>query len=92
MADNWADLSRVLGALPDLAGALCVGRSGLFDSPEPGADRELAEYQKARALSLCARCPVLDACTEWLNSLPKSKRPSGIVAGRTRNAPERNIA
>jgi hypothetical protein len=36
---------------------------------------------------LCQRCPSLDRCAEWLDSLPPRQRPPGVTAGRVRAAP-----
>lgn len=62
--------------IPDLHGAACAGRPELFDV----ADRHDPTAQAAKAI--CATCPVLGACRQWLNSLPRWGRPCGIVAGR----------
>jgi len=77
-------LAALLGALhaPELAGAACVGRARLFDPPaerEPAAD---VAFRHRQALALCRVCPALDRCRAWLDSLPPSRRPSGVIAGQ----------
>jgi hypothetical protein len=66
-------LSRVLADMPRLDGAACAGHFGLFDSDDCD--------DLAYALTICQECPALDACAQWLVSLPKSCRPEGVVAG-----------
>jgi WhiB family redox-sensing transcriptional regulator len=76
-------LDALLGALeaaPRLTGARCVGEHEIFDNEHGSA--ELEEY----ALNLCASCPALTACKEYTDSLPRTKRPSGIVAGINTNS------
>jgi len=68
-------LFEALQSAPNLSGALCKGRWDLFDET---TDPELIE----RATHICASCPAATACAEWLDSLPKSQRPCGVVAGR----------
>ncbi|WP_369816626.1 hypothetical protein [Mycobacterium sp. E740] len=69
------DLFACLGGVPALPGAACRGRHDLFDG-ETTADRIAAER-------LCRdACPALGACRRWVASLPKSRRPVGVVAGR----------
>ena len=41
-------------------------------------DPDVEEY----ALHLCADCPALEACREWFDGLPRTRRPTGVVAGR----------
>ena len=75
--EPWVDLAAaVLRRCPSLPGALCAGRAQLFDATD-AADR-------ARAISLCCRCPARYACAAWIASLPKPSRPPGVVAGRYR--------
>lgn len=74
-------LFDAVGLAPSLPGAKCRGRHHLFDAPEPGVDTENTRNSEQRALRLCAECPSLVRCRAWLESLPKSKRPPGVVAG-----------
>jgi WhiB family transcriptional regulator, redox-sensing transcriptional regulator len=73
-------LPAAIMPVPDLKGAACEGRSDLFDlAPFYSGDRAQRE---ARALAICARCPVLGACSAWFASLPAAERPYGVIAGR----------
>lgn len=87
MTAPWvALLEKVLrqsAALPD---ALCRNRSDLFDVEHHDPDER--EYATGRAAELCSRCPELAACSEWLDSLPRSRRPGGVVAGQVPPAPK----
>lgn len=67
---------------PRLDGAACVGRASLFDEAQPNEDGAAAAQRQLQALALCRGCPVLDACREWVASLPPRQRPPGVVAGR----------
>lgn len=77
-------LFDALAVAPALPGAKCRGRHHLFDEPERDADPDDAEYQQQAALRLCSHCPSLVRCAEWVDSLPPSKRPPGVVGGRVR--------
>lgn len=73
----WIDLLiEVLRRTPKLDGALCVGRAHVFEA----ADAEHVD----QALVLYQRCPALPACSSWFASLPASRRPRGVIAGRHR--------
>lgn len=74
-ASPYEALAGIL-TTPHLAGALCRGLSAVFDV-EDGADPRAQQ-----ALQLCARCPALQPCTAWLETLPPRLRPAGVVAGR----------
>jgi hypothetical protein len=73
---------------PYLDGALCVDserRSGLPTTAWDGNDPVLREL----AVKTCRRCPALNACRQWYNSLPRGSpfrpseaRPKGVIAGR----------
>lgn len=75
-----AAAQRLADALdaPRLEGAACLGKSDLMDPPEPGEDTD----RLAQAKAVCRGCPALKQCRAWLNSLPRNKKPSGVVAGR----------
>ncbi|BBY38472.1 hypothetical protein MMAN_26060 [Mycobacterium mantenii] len=66
---------------PELTGAACKGRPEVFDAQPPKtADRG---YLHTRAKWICLRkCPALAQCRAWLESLPPSQRPEGVVAGQ----------
>jgi WhiB family transcriptional regulator, redox-sensing transcriptional regulator len=77
---GWASLGVALAHIPNLTGAACAGRWELFDlQPFPRADRAMRE---AQALTLCAHCPALLECKRWLDSMPPSVQPYGVIAGR----------
>jgi WhiB family transcriptional regulator, redox-sensing transcriptional regulator len=66
--------------IPRLPGARCRGHSELFD--EPPADDPYGDAVTERALAVCASCPALGPCEEWLRRLEPRERPRGVVAGR----------
>jgi len=72
-----------IAPLPDLTGAACAGRGDLFDLRPVHSDHRA--YREA--LALCARCPVLGACSAWFASLPAAERPVGVIAGRVHRRP-----
>lgn len=74
-------LFRALG-VPSLPGARCRGRARLFDPGRKGERTEIVAQRHAQATAMCHRCPSLDACRDWVDSLKPSKRPGGVVAGR----------
>lgn len=78
-------LDSMLGALlgaPSLPGARCRGRPHLFDEQHPGEPDHIAAQRHHQALSLCAACPSLPACTTYFESLPPAHKPGGVIAGR----------
>lgn len=75
---RFDDLLGDLGSMPVLPGALCKGKGDLFD---PGEGRGA---HHVRAIELCGRCPALQPCEEWFESLSAKERPRGVVAGRLR--------
>lgn len=78
------DLDRLLaavGAAPALPGARCRHRSHLFDEAGKDEPPGVVEERHAQALGLCRICPALASCSEWFDSLPAPKRPTGVVAG-----------
>lgn len=83
-ADVLAVLTGALAAAPNLPGALCRGhRSWDHDHDgEPAEDPEFREARLARSAHFCrTRCPAYRDCLAWLRSTPRSKRPTGAVAG-----------
>lgn len=70
-------LSAILGGTPKLEGAHCKGKSEIWDET---SCPELIEY----AVNHCLSCRAQQECARWLDGLPKSKQPIGIVAGRAR--------
>lgn len=71
-----------LGVIPALPGARCRGRSHLFDGGRLGEDVDVLHARHRQALALCAGCPALERCAEWLDALPRRERPLGVIAGR----------
>ena len=75
-----SQLESLLGALaaaPALPGAACRGEHDLYDA---AADGDPAAVELASMV--CGDCVCLAACQEWVDSLPKRKRPLGICGGR----------
>jgi WhiB family redox-sensing transcriptional regulator len=81
MSGALETLLATLAGAPSLPGARCRGRHHMFDAAVR-EDPTVVEQRHAQALDLCARCPWLDRCADWLESLPKRQRPLGVVAGR----------
>jgi hypothetical protein len=75
-------LAELAASTPRLDLAACRGQWELFDSTRVRAGRHVLEQARAEALGICAQCPALAACGEWLESLPRRRRPKGVVAGR----------
>lgn len=76
-----ASLLASLAAAPSLPDASC---RGLWDTFDPGRqeDTEALHERHRTALRVCERCPELAPCRAWLDGLPKTERPLGVVAGR----------
>jgi len=68
----------IIRGAPRLDGALCHGRPEVFDATD-------AEHIQTAA-ELCARCPALAECRAWAEAVPRSSRPTGVLAGRWRGA------
>ena len=75
-------LFDAVGLAPSLPGAKCRGRHSLFDDGATGEHPDVVNQRHVQALELCALCPVLTRCEDWLDSLPTSQRPVGVVAGQ----------
>ncbi len=82
MSDQLDDLIAAIGRAPVLPGARCRGRHHLFDTADSREDPDVAIQRHSQAVELCARCPSLTRCEDWLDSLPNNQRPLGVVAGR----------
>lgn len=87
MSAALADLLLSLAGSPALPGARCRGKYDLFDEAQPDEAAHVVEQRHRQAAGLCQRCPSLDRCAEWLDSLPPRQRPPGVTAGRVRAAP-----
>ena len=70
-------LLAALRGIPQLSGAKCVGQWDIFDETD---NSEIVEF----ACHLCAACPAINVCRAWFDSLPRTRRPEGVVAGRLR--------
>lgn len=81
-ADGAVGLLTALAGAPALPGARCRGRAHLFDPVEFAESPIVLQQRHAQALALCERCPALNRCRAWVDSLPPGKRPRGVVAGR----------
>ncbi len=84
---NWMHMAALAAEIPALPGAACKARFDLYERTigEHHAAGRLTkpELDDARreALRLCAGCPALTRCRAWLDALPMSRRPNGVVAG-----------
>lgn len=81
MSNTMHDLLAALAGAPSLPGARCRG-SALFDERGHDETEDIAAQRHLQAIGLCRLCPSLGPCRQWVDSLPKAKRPSGVVAGR----------
>lgn len=81
-ADQFAGLLDAIGAAPALPGARCRGKAHLFDAAGKHEAPETTEQRHTQALGLCRLCPSLAGCTTWFDTLPATRRPKGVVAGR----------
>ncbi|TWS20638.1 hypothetical protein FK529_04660 [Tsukamurella asaccharolytica] len=76
-------LAAILAGTPKLDGAACDRQHALFDAARPGEAPDDVGYRHGAAATICqTRCPALEDCTRWLDSLPARHRPHGVVAGR----------
>jgi hypothetical protein len=64
---------------PTFTGAACVGSPHFIERAREQPARR--EYRENHALAICRTCPVLAECRAWLDSLPQTHRPPGVVAG-----------
>jgi hypothetical protein len=78
------DIIAAVGAAPCLPGARCRGKHHLFDAAATHEPPKVVEARHAQAIGLCSHCPALPRCAAWFDSLPPSKRPEGVVAGKLR--------
>jgi hypothetical protein len=47
----------------------------------PGIGFTTRKDARRLAHAVCAECPIMSQCFEWVKALPESERPGGIVAG-----------
>ncbi|OPX05957.1 hypothetical protein [Mycobacterium sp. AT1] len=84
---NWTHMAALAAEIPALPGAACKAHCDLYErtiSEHHAAGRlTKTELDDARreALRLCAGCEAQMQCRAWLDALPKSRRPRGVVAG-----------
>jgi hypothetical protein len=79
---NFDQLLAAIAGAPALHGARCRGKGHLFDEAAPNERQSTVEARHIQAMGLCQHCPALDRCREWYESLPRRKRPLGVVAGQ----------
>jgi hypothetical protein len=91
MGPEWVAFTRiVLLDTPHLDGAKCRGHWQLFDRhTHNDPNREIDE---AIAVQMCATCPALLPCKQWLASLPPYLRPAGVVAGQLQPLPKGSLS
>jgi WhiB family redox-sensing transcriptional regulator len=82
VSNTWTDLLAAVGVAPALPGARCRGKHHLYDDAEKNEAAEVVAQRHAQALQLCSGCTALASCATWFESLPPSRRPPGVVAGR----------
>lgn len=75
MTATWEALVDALAGAPNLSKGRCKGRWDLWDETEL---RDVVEF----TTNQCLTCPALSQCRAWLESLPRSKQPCGVVAGK----------
>ncbi|MGP4054288.1 hypothetical protein ACTWP6_05605 [Mycobacterium sp. 4D054] len=90
---DWNTLRAMLAGIPALPGARCKGRAADLYERTDSEHRMTGRLTKTElddarrdALRLCAQCPSLAPCRDWLNALPAAQRPRGVVAGQVVNA------
>lgn len=88
---NLETLLLAIAGAPALPGAKCRGRHHLFDDADQGEPPEVVAQRHQQALGLCKICPALASCAMWFDTLPASKRPPGVVAGRVHSTALRVI-
>ena len=77
-------LIEILRGTPRLPGAACRDDPDLFDATVAegqGSRQSGLGAARERARAVCAGCPALDACRDWVRATPQKRRPVGIVAG-----------
>ncbi|WP_338892557.1 WhiB family transcriptional regulator [Rhodococcus sovatensis] len=66
--------------IPDPSRAACVGQWQLFDPPGEDELRKHVQERWNRAVAVCAGCPVIDQCREYVDELP-GRLVYGVFAG-----------
>lgn len=76
-------LAALLGTGPRLPGRpACLGRYPAFDADVDGESAEQRAERHERAIAVCWRCPVRDACATAASDL--GRRALGVWAGQVR--------
>jgi len=87
-------LCEILRGTPRLPGAACRDHRDLFDAARANgrghSTRRLAAA-RAAAVRICHTCPALSECRSWLDTVPRTQRPSGVVAGQINRHPTRTL-
>lgn len=73
-------VEAIASSVPRLPGAKCREYVDLFDRTGQRGDGMYAARREA--LAVCGSCVALARCRAWIDSLPESERPRGIVAGQ----------
>jgi len=96
VSDLFAGLIGALAGVPVLTGARCRHKHATFDEAQSGESDENVAARHAQALRLCvgdgsssAGCPAFAECESWFLSMPPSRRPTGVVAGRVHHSRSR---
>jgi hypothetical protein len=76
------DLLHIIATTPNLPGASCTQHLDIFDACTGKAAGRPGTY--ARAVKVCATCPVLQRCRAWVIGLAPRERPPGVTAGLIR--------
>jgi hypothetical protein len=85
LAVSIGELLDQLALAPHLEDAACRHREQLYDAAiTRDAGSAAMRAARTQALAICQSCGALDACRQWLNSLPEDQRPIGVVAGTLR--------
>ena len=83
MMNDPADfMAGIMGdSIPWLPGALCKGST---DGDHNAHDSTTeAKERAAKAIATCHRCPSLQPCHDWIESLPADRhRPTGVIGAR----------
>ena len=79
---EFQSLLSSMAGVPVLPGARCRGRHHLFDPATADEPEPVTEARHQKAVKICQSCPALEICAAWVNTLPASKRPPGVIAGR----------
>ena len=82
---NLDDLADAVANIPPLPDARCRGMWAAFDPARDGESDEQSEQRHQLAIRICHRCPELGPCTQWIDTLPRTKHPGGVVAAKLRN-------